>query len=100
MTPPLFAYSIYWDLPVLIVVVSLVYSATRFDRWDQILGEAFRWGRRMTGFLVSIGAALYVLAWWIDSGLGSWVILSIGGVAAVVMLAFYAFASKPVTSSD
>src|SRR5262245_22048800 len=39
----LFAHSIYWDLPILIVVVSLVYSATRFDRWDHIAREAFRW---------------------------------------------------------
>jgi hypothetical protein len=30
-----FAASIYWDLPVLLVVVSLVYSATRHDRWDR-----------------------------------------------------------------
>jgi hypothetical protein len=54
----LFAASIYWDLPVLIVVVSLVYSATRYDRWDLILREAVRWGLRMTLFLGGIGVAL------------------------------------------
>ncbi len=32
MNLPLFAVSIYWDLPVLLVVVSLVYAATRHDR--------------------------------------------------------------------
>jgi hypothetical protein len=49
-----FSHSIYWDLPVLIVVVSLVYSATRFDTWDHILHEAFRWGMRMALFLIGI----------------------------------------------
>ena len=40
---PLLAASIYWDFPILLVVVSLVYSATRHDRWDRILKEAVRW---------------------------------------------------------
>ena len=53
---------IYWHLPILIVVISLVYSATRFDRWSSILHEAFRWGLRMTVFLVSVAFALYLLA--------------------------------------
>lgn len=50
----LLAHSIYWELPLLIVLVSLVYSATRFDRWDFILREAFRWGMRMGLFLIGI----------------------------------------------
>jgi hypothetical protein len=54
--------NIYLQLPILIVVVSLVYSATRFDQWDSILQEAFRWGLRMTGFLVVIAVILFVLA--------------------------------------
>ena len=57
-----FAVSIYWHLPILIVVISLVYSATRFDEWDQILREAVRWGMRMTSFLLGIAAVLFVLA--------------------------------------
>lgn len=55
----------YWHLPVLLVVVSLVYSATRFEDWRAILAEAFRWGLRMATFLVGIGVVLYVLAWFI-----------------------------------
>jgi hypothetical protein len=51
---PLLAHSIYLELPILIVVVSLVYSATRFDRWDHILRETVRWGVRMALFLVGI----------------------------------------------
>jgi hypothetical protein len=56
------ALSIYWHLPILIVVVSLVYSATRFDDWDAIFREAYRWGFRMAGFLVGIGVVLFAIA--------------------------------------
>jgi len=54
--------SIYWHLPILIVVVSIVYSATRFDNWGMIFHEAFRWGLRMSLFLFGIGFALYALS--------------------------------------
>ena len=60
-TFPLMA-SIYWQLPLLLVVISLVYSATRYEEWGSIFREAFRWGIRMTAFLVVIGAILYALA--------------------------------------
>jgi hypothetical protein len=59
---PLLAVSIYWDLPVLLVVVSLVYAATRHDRWDKIVSEAAGWGLRIALFLVGIGAVLYLLS--------------------------------------
>ncbi|HXD87810.1 MAG TPA: hypothetical protein VN641_15050 [Urbifossiella sp.] len=58
----LFALSIYWDLPVLLVVVSLVYAATRHDRWDKIFREGFGWGIRIAGFLFAIGVVLYALS--------------------------------------
>ncbi len=59
--------SMYAQLPILIVVISLVYSATRHDRWDLILREAFRWGSRMAGFLVLIGIALFLVTSFIDA---------------------------------
>lgn len=59
---PLFTLNIYWQLPFLIIVISLVYSATRFDDWGNILREALRWGLRMTGFLAIIAVILFVLA--------------------------------------
>ena len=62
---PLLAASIYIHLPILIVVVSIVYSATRYDHWPTILNEAFRWGLRMLVFLMSIGLGLYALSTWI-----------------------------------
>ena len=62
MTAALLAVSIYWDLPVLLVVVSLVYAATRHDRWDKILHEALGWGARIAIFLFGIGLTLYLLS--------------------------------------
>lgn len=58
----LFAASIYWHLPFLVLAISLVYSAMRYDQWDAILNETFRWGLRMFGFMVAIAVVLYVFA--------------------------------------
>jgi hypothetical protein len=49
------------DLPLLVVLISLVYSATRYDEWGPILQEAFRWGARLVGFLCAIAALLYAV---------------------------------------
>lgn len=57
-----FAHNIYAvELPLLIVLISLVYSATRYDAWRPILLEALRWGLRLAGFLGSIVFILYIL---------------------------------------
>ncbi len=59
---PLLASKIYWvDLPLLVVLISLVYSGTRHDRWPAILGEAIRWGFRLLVFLVGIAVILFVV---------------------------------------
>jgi hypothetical protein len=52
----------YWHLPILVVLVSLVYSATRHDGWEAIVREAMRWGLRLAAFLVSIVLLLWVVA--------------------------------------
>jgi hypothetical protein len=62
MTTALLALSIYWDLPILLIVVSFVYAATRHDRWDKIVSEAVGWGIRIAIFLFGIGMALYLLS--------------------------------------
>jgi hypothetical protein len=49
------------DLPLLVVLISLVYSATRYDQWPAILYEAVRWGVRLLGFLAGITLALYLV---------------------------------------
>ena len=54
--------SFYLHLPILIVVVSLVYSATRHDDWNKILREALSWGIRMFTFLLVIGVVLFAIS--------------------------------------
>jgi hypothetical protein len=58
MSLVLAAHSIYWDLPVVLVVVSLVYSATRFERWDAILRDA---ACRATWYVLCLGGIALVL---------------------------------------
>jgi integral membrane sensor domain MASE1 len=53
---------IYWHLPVLIVLISLVYSATRFDDWGAILRDTVRWALRMGGFLLAIAVVLFAVS--------------------------------------
>ena len=55
--------SMYVQLPLLLIIISMVYSATRYDDWSDIFLEAFRWGTRMLGFMLAIGVAMYALAW-------------------------------------
>ena len=52
----------YWHLPLVILLVSLVYSATRYDQWNLILREALRWGRNLTGFLFAVIIVLFLVA--------------------------------------
>ena len=63
MAPLLASAGVYWlHLPVLILVISLVYGATRFDDWPHILREARRWVVRLVSFLAVVILVLYVLA--------------------------------------
>jgi hypothetical protein len=56
------AHNIYLlDLPLMIVLTSLVYSATRFDRWPTILHETGRWVLRLGGFIFAVTAVLYLV---------------------------------------
>jgi hypothetical protein len=55
--------SMYAQLPVLLVIISMVYSATRYDDWTDIVVEAFRWGSRMLVFMLGIAVVMYALAW-------------------------------------
>ncbi len=52
------AAGIYWHLPVLIILVSFVYSATRFDDWDRIIHYATR---GMVYIVVFMGTVFLVL---------------------------------------
>ena len=82
--------SIYWQLPPLLIIISLVYSATRHDDWPSIFREAFRWGYRMFGFLIVIGLLLFGLA---SIGTVGWVpVLTVGGVLLLIGLVVYGVA--------
>jgi len=86
-TLPLFANaSIYWHLPIMIVIVSLVYSATRFDDWDAILREAFRWGLRMVLFLFGIVLLLSGLSLDESAPILRTVLLVVGGAVEISLL--------------
>ena len=61
----LFAVSIYWHFPVLIVAFALVYSGTHHDRRDRILREAAGWVVKITGFLAAVSVVLYALSSWL-----------------------------------
>jgi hypothetical protein len=56
------AMSIYVHLPLMLLVISLVYSATRHEEWDEILVEAFRWGIRMLGFMALVALVLFAVS--------------------------------------
>jgi len=60
----LFASNPYYliDLPLMVVLISLVYSATRYDKWPLILWEALRWGLRLVAFLGAIALVLYIVS--------------------------------------
>lgn len=78
---PLFAVSIYVHLPIFLIVFSLVYSATRHDRWDRIFAEALSWGVRVGGFLLMVGLGLFIASTYPDQ----WPYLLAGaGVVAVL----------------
>lgn len=62
MTFAVFLPSIYWELPLVLVMISLVYSATRFDDWPSILWETYRWARNMIVFLAAIALILFVIS--------------------------------------
>jgi len=78
--------SLYWHLPILIVVISLVYSATRFEHWGAILREAFRWGLRMTLFLLGIVFILSGLSLEDSSWLLRFLLIGVGAVVEVSLL--------------
>lgn len=51
-----------WYAVPLIISVSLVYAATRYEEMTSILRQAARFGLWVTGFLVAAFAVLYGLS--------------------------------------
>ena len=52
--------NVYMHLPILLITFSLVYSATRHDRWDRILLESLGWLGRIGSFLLLVGVGLFI----------------------------------------
>jgi hypothetical protein len=55
---------LWYALP-LILVISLVYAATRHELMGPILVHAVRLGVWITGFMVAIFAVLLAVSWWV-----------------------------------
>lgn len=53
----------FWHLVPLVVIVSLVYGATRDEEWTPILEHALRFGIWILGFLGVIFVILLGLSW-------------------------------------
>jgi hypothetical protein len=58
----LLASSIYWHLPIMLVLVSLVYSATRYDEWDLIFHHAVRGAIYIIVFMGTVFVVLWSLS--------------------------------------
>lgn len=54
--------TIHWFLPPLVVAISLVYSATRFESWSYIWPNALRWAVYILSFLICTNIFLYLLS--------------------------------------
>jgi hypothetical protein len=52
----------YWHFPILVILVNLVYSATRYDDPQQIVRHALKGILYILTFLGVVFAALYFLA--------------------------------------
>lgn len=58
MTPLFAETNVHWYLPPLVVGISLVYAATRFEDWSLIIRHAIRW---MVYIVVFLGGAYAIL---------------------------------------
>lgn len=55
------AVHVYWFVLPLVLAISLVYAASRHERWPRILGHAARLSAWMLGVLVLITAVLLLI---------------------------------------
>jgi hypothetical protein len=60
---PLAAINMMWYAVPLIVVISLVYSATRQEAMGSILSNSLRLGFMITLFMVAIMVVLAIVSW-------------------------------------
>lgn len=57
------SWDVYIHFPILLVLVNIVYSASRYDNWGEILNHAVRGMVYIVFFLGMVFAVLFGLAW-------------------------------------
>jgi hypothetical protein len=66
--PPLLAaideFWLWYSLP-LVIVVSLVYAATRHEATEPIFAHALRIGIWIVGFMLAVFLVLMLVSWWV-----------------------------------
>jgi hypothetical protein len=62
--PVLASINVYWFVLPLVVVISLVFSATRHEHWKPIVSGAIRTGTFLLFFLGIFFLLLFVISWW------------------------------------
>jgi hypothetical protein len=62
--PLLATTNIYWFLVPLVLVISLVFSATRHEHWQTIVLRAMRSATWSMVFLGIVFLVLLVISWW------------------------------------
>lgn len=68
--------NIHWYLPPLILGISLVYSATRYESLSLIFRHTVRW----IGYILSFLVGTYLLMYLITLDLPTWIYVIVGGV--------------------
>ena len=56
----------FWYAVPLVVVISLVYSATRHELMQPILIHSVRLGLWIAGFMAGIFVLLWIISWWLS----------------------------------
>lgn len=99
MITPLFAMiNVHWYLPPLVIAISLVYSASRFEDWQLIWTHAIRWGVYILTFLAATYIALYLvsidlLPFWV------WIVALVVALLAYRVLAKTAVKKEPAVTN-
>jgi hypothetical protein len=57
----------FWYALPLVVVISLVYSATRHEMIQPILAHAVRLAVWIAGFMAGIFVLLWAISWWLSA---------------------------------
>ena len=56
----------FWYAVPLIIVISLVYAATRHEAMDPLLRHAARVGGWIVGLMAAVGLILWLILWWVS----------------------------------